>query len=138
MPARSNDFQKVVFLIQQHLAGESTVQESALLVDRLTGDSHEVDVVIETAAHGLKLVISLESRAWATRQDVTWVNEMRTKHESLPTDRLVLVSSSGFTKGAKKKAAVHGIELVDPFDLTDGEAKAIAERVDGLGGRRSS
>ena len=34
------------------------------------------------------------------------------KHKSLPTDKVVLVSKSGFTKGAKKTAEADGFEIV--------------------------
>ena len=37
MPARSNDFQAVVYFVERHLAADATVTESASLTDRVTG-----------------------------------------------------------------------------------------------------
>ena len=39
---------------------------------------------------------------------------MRAKHDDLPTDRLVLVPASGFSKAAAAKARHYGIEIVTP------------------------
>ena len=131
VPARSNDFQKVVTLIHQHLP-ESSVRESAFLLDRHTQAPREVDVVIDADVVGYPIIVSLECRDWAKPQTVEWVDAMDRKHESLPTNQLVLMSSSGFTKGARDQARASGIELVNPFEMTNDVAKAIADRVAGL------
>ena len=41
-----------------------------------------------------------------------WVEQMNSKHESLPTDKLILVSQSGFTEAARTKAKSFGIETM--------------------------
>jgi hypothetical protein len=37
VPQRSNLFQETIAMIHQHLAGDATIQESELLVQRTTG-----------------------------------------------------------------------------------------------------
>ena len=39
MPARSNEFQRLVFLLQRMLNNEATVAESVLLRDEITGSA---------------------------------------------------------------------------------------------------
>ena len=132
MPPRSNDFQRVIFMIQQDLAPNSAVRESASLADIHTGTLREVDIVIETQVATYPVIISVECRDQARPQNVAWIDEMDSKHRSLPTNQLVLVSSSGFTPAAVKKAKACNIELVVPKELSGDQATAIAARVQGL------
>ena len=98
MPRRSNLFQDVVGIIHRHMAGEATVEESAMLEDRLTGEEQEVDVVIRGRTGQHETVVSVEATARRRKADVSWVREMVGKHQHLPTNKLVLVSESGFSK----------------------------------------
>jgi hypothetical protein len=129
MPKRSNAFQSVVFLLKQHLAGDAKVTESAELTDLVSGTLREVDVCIEAEIAGHAVCIGIECRDHKRRQSVGWVEEMHSKHDRLPTDRLVLVSSSGFTAEALDKAKSYGIETIIPEELTDEQASKIAARV---------
>ncbi|MGW3353265.1 hypothetical protein ACWDA3_59110 [Nonomuraea rubra] len=114
MPARSNDFQAIVYFIKKNLAPDATVTESAELPDRVTGEPREVDVVVSGHMAGQPLLIGIECRDRSRKDSVSWVEEMRAKHDDLPTDRLVLVSKSGFSKAAVIKARHYRIELVTP------------------------
>jgi len=134
MPKRTNSFQTVVFLIQKHIAGNATVTQSAELADLVTGQKREVDVVIETIVAGHTIRIGIECREWKRKgrprpQTVEWVECMYGKHQSLPTDRLVLVSRSGFTSEAVKKAHLFNIETVVPDELTEDRAAEIGARI---------
>ena len=44
--------------------------------------------------------------------DIGWVEQMKTKHDRLPTNYLALVSKSGFSKEAYKVAKSYGIETI--------------------------
>jgi hypothetical protein len=112
MPKRTNEFQKLVFLVKNHVGGGATVTESKLLPDRITGANREVDVVIESAVGGHHILVSIEWRDHGRRANVGWVEEMRGKHEHLRTNRLVLISKSGFTREALKKAHTYGFEAL--------------------------
>src|SRR5688572_9245818 len=97
MPKRSNLFQKLIFVIHEQLGGEATVTESNLLIDRVTGLKREVDITIEAHAKGVALTIGIEVVDLSRRADIEWINKMSGKHKNLPTDKLILVSRSGFT-----------------------------------------
>lgn len=134
MPKRTNPFQTVVFLIQKNIAGQATVTQSAELADLVTGKSREVDVVIEATVAGHTIRIGVECRDWERKrrprpQTVEWVECMYGKHQSLPTDRLVLVSRSGFTEEAVKKARSYNIETVVPDEFTEERAAEIGARI---------
>jgi hypothetical protein len=109
VPKRTNAFQTVVFMIQSHIAGRAKVAESAELTDLVTGESREVDVCIETQVAGRQIIVSIECRDQARKQAMGWVEEMYAKHSRLPTDHLVLVSSSGFTPNALTVARSYNI-----------------------------
>jgi Restriction endonuclease len=113
MPPRTNEFQQLIYLVQHSLAGRATVRESAMLTDRLTGEDREVDILIESETAGHKLAISIECVASRRKATVEWVERMWAKHQNLPTNKLVLVSRSGFTADARAKAALLNIDAVD-------------------------
>lgn len=114
MPARTNDFQSVVYFVKKHVAADAEVAESAMLRDRITGELREVDVVISAQVAGQDLAIGIECRDHRRPQSVEWVEQAKDKHSRLPINQTVLVSSSGFTKPAHALAAKFGIELVTP------------------------
>ncbi len=129
MPKRSNPFQQIIFLVQNHVGGSASVTESEMLDDLVTGTPREVDVCIREVVGGHEVVVCLECRDHKRVQSVTWVQEMHDKHGRLPTNSLILVSSSGFTKEALTTAKSYGIGTVVPGQLTDEQA---AELVGGL------
>ncbi|MFB9207226.1 restriction endonuclease [Nonomuraea spiralis] len=115
MPARSNDFQAVVYFIRSHVDADAVVTESAMLPDRTGAGLREVDVLITSRARdGRQVRIGVECRDHAQKPDITWVEQVVTKQADLELDQMVMVSSSGFTAGAVAKARYYGIELVTP------------------------
>ena len=88
------------------------MEESAFLVDRETGEEREVDILLKSQFGDYSVVLSVEVNARSRRAGSGWVEEMAGKHQALVTNKLVLVSRSGFTKPALKKAKVRGIEAL--------------------------
>lgn len=109
MPVRSNEFQKLITLVTRQLAGHASVEESALLTDVVTGKSREVDVLIKTLIAGHETRLCIECIDYKRKADVSWVDEMIQKHRSLPADKLILVSRSGFSDTALQKAQFYNI-----------------------------
>lgn len=131
MPRRTNIFQQVVRVIHEHLAaGAATVDESAELLDRVTGDTREVDVTLTSEVAGHQIIISIEATAQKRRATVAWVDGMLSKHNTLPTDKLVLVSQAGFSQTARSRAAAHGAVTLQPRDLaTEDVSSAVIGRL---------
>jgi len=113
VPKRSNYFQRLVPSIHHQLAGSAKVTESAMLRDQITGVAREVDVVIESVAAGHAVTLSIECCDLTRKATVEWVEHKWSKHASLPTDKLVLSSRSGFTRQALAKAKAYGIDTYD-------------------------
>lgn len=110
MPKRTNDFQKLVYLVRVNLAEGATVMESKMLTDRITKRKREVDVCIEGHVGGHPVIVSVECRDHKRIADVSWVDTMKAKHERLPTNALILASRSSFTPEARDVAAGYGIQ----------------------------
>jgi hypothetical protein len=101
MPKRSTPFQAIVRLVRQHFAQEVvTVTESKMLRDSFLDIDREVDIVIEGAFDGEPMVISVEVIEHRRAATLPWVEQMLRKHRNLPTNRLLLVSKSGFSSNA--------------------------------------
>lgn len=119
MPQRSNEFQKLIYLLHSHFSVDAIVTESKMLRDRRTQREVEVDIVIETSISGYPISVGIECVSGSRPATVEWVNEMKGKHEDLPLDKLVLVSKSGFTTNAREKALAHGFEVLTLSDAED-------------------
>ena len=104
MPKRSTDFQKLVLYLHKHFHPDAVITESKELIDKNSGQKREVDVYIEVPFRNHVIKISIECIEHGRKADVNWIGSMRTKHEHLDTDCLMLISKKGFTKGAKLSA----------------------------------
>jgi hypothetical protein len=130
MPRRTTPFQRAVYYLKAHLAENgTTVTESHMLRDRVTGEEREVDVVLKAQIVGHPVTIGIECRERGRRADSPWVESMHGKHATLPTDHLVLVSSSGFTGPARAKAEQWGYECIEPDDALEENTRAFIRRL---------
>lgn len=125
MPKRSNDFQRLTYLIHHQLADKADVRESRFLYDSVLEQEREVDIVIETQISNYSVILSIECRGRGRPADVGWIEEMHTKHRDLPTNRLILVSESGFSANAKKKAKALHIETLTYKDAIQCDWKVL-------------
>lgn len=125
MPKRSNDFQRLIYLVRLNLSEGANVTESKMMRDRLTKRFREVDVVIDGKVGSQCVVVSVECRDHQRVADVTWVDTMKAKHDRLETHVLLLASRSGFTPEARDVASKHGIELFTLEDIEDANIPAI-------------
>lgn len=124
MPKRSNEFQRLVALLEAQLAGSNAIIEESKLFTDIDGEQREVDIVVSAQVGQRRIVVGIECRDRSDprrKADKTWMEQIAGKLEDLPEiHRKVAVSSNGFSKGALKKAARNGIET-----LTLGEAEEV-------------
>ncbi|OGW36848.1 MAG: hypothetical protein A2Y97_06265 [Nitrospirae bacterium RBG_13_39_12] len=99
-------------MIQKQLADQAIVTESKMLRDIRTGADVEVDIVIDELVGGINIAIGIECTAERRPATVEWVREMVGKHQDLPLNKTILVSKSGFTEEAIKKANAHSVEAI--------------------------
>jgi hypothetical protein len=83
-----------------------------MLPDAITGTSREVDIVVSGRVGAQPVTVSIECRDRSRRPDVTWIDEMRSKHSRLPTNVLVLASHTPFTPEARRVADKYGIRCL--------------------------
>jgi len=121
VPKRTNFFQEVVEILHRHLAGDASVEPSAMLPSGKTGALREVDVVIRTTVASHEVLVGVEAIDRSRPADRGWVDQMVGKHADLPTDKLVLVSASGFTADARAAAVAANAIPLAPKDVVDGD-----------------
>ena len=79
----------------------------------------QIDITIKRDDH----LTIIECRLHQSRQNVQWIEELIGRRQSLQANKVIAVSSSGFTSGAVAKANNHDIITRDLRDLTDDEVK---------------
>jgi len=121
MPKRTNIFQRLVKLLHDRLDANWVVNESEMLIHRLTGEEREVDIVLKYKLGTYDVIVSIECTDNKRPASSTWVESMAKKHEFLPTSKLILWSASGFYKPAIATAEKFGIETVSQNDNIDVE-----------------
>jgi phosphate uptake regulator len=111
VPKRSNDFQRLIKLIEQQLAPSGArVEESAMLPDLVDGEAVEIDTLISLAVGARTLRTAVECRDCSRKQTKPWIRELIGKYQHLAVDRVVAVSKLGFSAGAERVAAHAKIE----------------------------
>jgi hypothetical protein len=131
MPQRTNLFQRLAATVHSHLSKGWNVAESVMLIDSLTGELREVDVVAKATVATYDIYLSIECRDHARPADVTWIESMAKKHESLPTSKLVLWSRSGFTKTAILKAKALKINTISQAETINTDWAKLARDIVG-------
>lgn len=106
MPKRSNEFQRLITRIYEQLAPlGGRVTESVLLPER-NGGEREVDILMETpgVSPDRPMRTAVECRDHRRLADKTWIDQIYGKYRDIEVDRIVAVSRTGFSRGAKRKA----------------------------------
>jgi hypothetical protein len=116
---KSTAFERRIERIHRLLEGEDAI---VTWNDRIPDPDNQsqprqIDVTIQRADS----FAIVECRIHTDAQDVTWIEELIGRRASLRADAVIAVSNSGFTKGAKSKAAQFGIILRDFNTLTQEE-----------------
>lgn len=137
MPRRTNVFQKAIYLAQKVLMPGSTVVESAMLPDSITGLEREVDVLIEGRIAGFPapIRIGIECRDHKGKQGAPWRESIHAKHEHLPIDVSIAASAAGFARTAEKIAEHYRIQLWEPAKLDDEVEREIVGVLEALWGK---
>jgi hypothetical protein len=123
----------LITLLVQTL-GEDRATPSAMVRSKVPGvRKREVDIRVVAERDGLPVYIGIEASASKSRRkSVEWVERMYGKHDHLSTSELVLVSSSGFTKGALALAESYDIKAITPGEVTQGFVGEIVNNLTSL------
>ena len=115
----SRSFEQQVHRIQELLfSSDACVTWNDRILDPDSpGRTRQIDVTVRRGRH----LTLIECRTRKNPQDVTWIEELIGRRQSLGADAVVAVSATGFTAGAVHKASAHSIALRDLRALTDDE-----------------
>jgi hypothetical protein len=119
VPARTNDFQRLVLLFERQLVPRDfTVTESKSVVDR-TGKQREIDIAVEGTVAGRRVLFAVECRDHARKQDVHWIEELMGKYAHVFANEVFAVSRSGFSRSAVALARSQLTPPIKTLSLTD-------------------
>ncbi len=113
MPARSNEYQRLVYLINRALAqSEAQIIESAMLYDSEAQTDREIDILLKSKISGHEILIGIECTSVKNPVDLVRLEGLKEKHRKVGINKTVVVSRSGFTKTAKDYARKNHIQLL--------------------------
>jgi hypothetical protein len=113
VPKRTNEYQKLILAINQHLASsDAIVTESKMLWDPLSEQNREIDILIEDNSGPYKFTIGIECTAKSRPIGVPTMEQLINKHKSVGIQKTVIVSKYGFAVSAKKYAKKKQIDAI--------------------------
>ena len=117
----SDSFERQIHRIHELLAnsGADVTWDDHIRDPDNAKQKRQVDITIRRGRH-LTLV---ECRLRSVPQDVTWIEELIGRRQSLGADAVLAVSSSGFTSGAIAKAHRYDVATRHLVELTDDEVR---------------
>lgn len=126
-------FEQKVAEIEKALSGLIGTNIKVITPDHLedidTGEMREVDATVRAKIGSTDIILAIECRKRKHRQDVTWIEQLISKRRSVKVDKLIAVSSLGFSSGAIEKAKKAGIELRKLSELASMAVQSITELV---------
>lgn len=105
------EFERIVSRIVQALDRGAEVTRG-FLMDRMTGEPREIDVIVRGKVGGRPVTMMIECRDHKRPVDVTYVDQVVTKRNDVKADKAIIVSAAGFSEAARTKAEGYGIDLL--------------------------
>lgn len=127
MPRKGRELEQLIERLEKLLAPEAEISSPGFIPDKDTGVKREVDICIRQKIGATLITIAIECRDRTAIQDVTWIEQLISKKNSIRVDKLIAVSSSNFTGPAKIKAEIHAIEVRLFEELSDTRLKDLFE-----------
>jgi hypothetical protein len=126
MTASWKAFQDLVARIEKFSASKDAVVKSPdRRRDLVTGKLREVDASIVQRIGSATVLITVECRQHAESQDVTWIEQLATKRESIGAAATIAVSAEGFSAEALDLARRKGVITRKVTSLTDAEIEML-------------
>jgi hypothetical protein len=113
------EFEQLVAQIQQGLAPDARVEHDVRLAGERTGEPRQVDVLLTQTIGQYTMRVAIDCKDYKTPVDVKGVEEFYGLVDDIGVNKGVLVSASGFTTTAKKRAKGLRIDLYRPVDTGD-------------------
>lgn len=125
-PLPGEEFENIVASVFRQFADTATVTENDRILGR-SGELRQIDVSLRTSVVGSELLVIVECKDYSRPVSQGRIDELIGKMEDVGAAKAVLVSDSGFTTGAVKRAEANGrIQLVSVLDT---ENKKLRSRI---------
>jgi len=116
MPRRTNEFQKLVSLIQRALAPKGAkVTDSALVRAPGLEGFREIDVLIEGTFGPYRMKVAVEAKGIGRPLELSAFQSIEGKYfgkSGIPVNKVVVVAANGFTADVVRNAKLHDITLL--------------------------
>jgi hypothetical protein len=103
-------FEALVAQIQRQLAPSATVVEDERILGS-SGVTRRVDVTVRQSVSAYSILIAIDCKRHRRKVDVGYVAAFADQAKDVRANRAVLISNTGFTKGAVAIAKVHDMDL---------------------------
>jgi Restriction endonuclease len=136
MARPGEDLQRLVRVIERatHNDGNVLVESPKRLRDKVTGRLREHDVVLTFTQRHHKILMALECKDRSRKVGVNSIEEFHSKCRDTGVHRGIMVSSTGFTRGALEKAANYynigcfSLEQAERLDWCQAPAVEVSHR----------
>jgi len=115
-------FEKIVRDLEELLGDLNLeVKSPDKLFDYASENYREVDISIKGKLGTHPILIVIECRDWGRPQNVTWIEQLKTKRDGIRANKMIAVSTSGFSPNAVTLAEKYGIGIrnVDNLDAKE-------------------
>lgn len=98
------EYQEAVAAFYEQLEGFGNIRRNVFLPDLVTGQSRQIDVMIDLNERGHSLSILIDAKFHSTPLDVKDIEEVAALSQAVGANKAVIVAANGFTEPAKTKA----------------------------------
>lgn len=113
-------FKKLVAKIQADLAPTATVSHNEKILGRKSETERQIDVVVRQSVGQFNILIVIDAKDHKAPIDIPELGSFVDLVSDVGAQRGAMVSASGFTEGAKRRAREAGIDL---YRLVDAESE---------------
>lgn len=105
------EYQEAVALLYEQTDGFGDVSRNVMVLDKITGQARQIDVLITINAKGHSLKMIVDAKFYASPIDVRDLESVLALADAVGANKAIVVAANGWTAPAKKKAEHVGCSL---------------------------
>lgn len=115
------EYQEAVAVLYEQAEGFGNVRRNVMVPDKITGQSRQIDVLIEIEAKGHSLKMVVDAKFHTTPIGVREVESVLALADAVGANKAIVVAANGWTEPAKRKAdhVGCGLELLSVEEALD-------------------
>lgn len=124
------EFERLITRIEKMLAPMGAeIKSPDRIPDKVTGQLREVDASIRHTVGSAPVLITVECRNRKGKQDVQWLEQVKSKKDSVGANQTIVVALDGFTAPAREYASQHGLVVREVGEVEDELVKCCQEGI---------